>query len=472
MLRYKNNHLNFRSGRPLICLILMLLTPLILWGQIVVTNPGFGYDELEDEIPRQNTRFTNSGDFDLTYTISDELVGFENGERQGPERDDLGDLIDQFQPPQVGVGGRYVTGLAWDWNNSWMWLSESDNPLIVAVDPANNYQEAARFNGPGGGRDGASGAGWYADVLYLVGWVNQPFVYSYDTEGNNLGNINAGFSVGAVTCSQENGWLMIMGSNRDILVLDIENDYQEIGRFNDYQQFLQGQLAQSMCWVDLHRDGQLWINTRDDEGGGADVAWQIAVDTEEWECIDLIQSYVSDQQQMGHPRDGIGHDGVNLWLANWSEPNIRIVDDGNAELRMLLYEPVEGGLEPGEELELNYVIDFEGADPGTYHFLMEFRFENQDAGYAEVVQMSAVLSNNVPTAALSGQILDEGTGDPIEGALVELDRYEISRLTDENGEFSIVDLPLGAYELTITTPDYLQLTHQLDLEEEIGRAHV
>lgn len=434
-------------------------------AEVTVEPYGLGISVVQNDVAAVELMLMNSDQEEVVFSIDYEII--EDELRQGgPHRDDLGDVIDEFVPEQVGVGDRYVTALAWDWDLQVMWLTESDNPLIIAVDPANEYEVVSQFRGPGGDRDGSSGACWHEGVLYLVGWVNHNWLYRYDTQGNNIGNFNIPASAGACGASVENGWLFAMGSNQVIYVFDTDDDFREIGQIQNYPQFLQGQLAQSMCWVDQHRDGQLWLNSRGDNGNNN--VWEILVDTEEWEAVELIQHYEVQEEDMGHPRDGIGHDGENLWLAHWSIPQIRIVDDGVNEFRLVTFEPVEGVIQGEDSEQVIMNIAPEGAEPGIYNLLLTITLDDPDNPEIElqVLELSVVISVGSPTFDLAGVVTSAEGNAPVPGAMVVMDRYLIRRSTDEEGAYSFDDLPLGEYNLTFTAPEFLPHTEQVVVEEE------
>lgn len=181
-------------------------------------------------------------------------------------RDDLGDVIAQFRRPN-GPGNGYCGGIAWDWNNEWIWLTEleTQNPArIMAVDPSRDYQVVVTANTPGQMMDAA----WHDGVLYCVNWSNN-WLFRFDEEGRNLGNLNFQFRPTGCDASQENDWLFVMddAAPKNIRVFDIANDFREIGTIDTYQQFVNNQLTRTFVWVDKHPQGQLWMVTGEPNNG-------------------------------------------------------------------------------------------------------------------------------------------------------------------------------------------------------------
>ena len=189
-------------------------------GEVTVDPIGFALGIEEDAEAEVELLLNNTGDSDVDFKIDVVLVEDEDGRRGGPRRDDLGDLIDEFDRPLDGRNG-YLGGIAWDWENEWMWFTELEtaNPArVAAVDPANDYEVVEQFNAPGQMMDAA----WCEGVLYVVNWSNN-WLFRFDAEGENLGNLNFQFRPTACAASQERNWLFVMddAGNKDILIFDI-----------------------------------------------------------------------------------------------------------------------------------------------------------------------------------------------------------------------------------------------------------
>lgn len=56
---------------------------------------------------------------------------------------------------------------------------------------------------------------------------------------------------------------------------------------------------------------------------------------------------------------------------------------------------------------------------------------------------------------LTGEVIDKFTGEPVHGAIVNVDGYRA--YTDANGSFSI-SLPEGSYTITVSAPGYEEET--------------
>ena len=75
---------------------------------------------------------------------------------------------------------------------------------------------------------------------------------------------------------------------------------------------------------------------------------------------------------------------------------------------------------------------------------------------------------------LRGFLRDSVTGDPVNGATVQLEGNDASATTDELGEFIVGPVPLGAYRMTLGKSGYhtrsfdLSITPQHPMEIDVG----
>ncbi|MFH0765767.1 MAG: carboxypeptidase regulatory-like domain-containing protein, partial [Calditrichota bacterium] len=444
------------------------------WTQVFVDPCGFAIQMNEGDVTEVELTLNNDGDNDFAFKLEYEWQRDEELDRRmppngGPHRDALGDLIAQFQRPIGDING-YVGGIAWDWTNEWMWLTELETQhasRCMAVDPNQDFRVVATFNTPGQMMDAA----WHEDVLYCVNWSNN-WLFRFDARGNNLGNLNFNFRPTACGASQENNWLFVMddAGNKDIRIFDLADNMREIGVINTYHQFTNNELCRSVLWVDQHPRGQLWMASSRADNNGQNI-YELVVDTENWRVTEQLQTTNHWRANIGGMGcwGGLGHDGENLWTHQRNEANIHIIDDGVIEFRMLTFD-VDEGVVRAQDSELIFAtINPEGYEAGVYHiligiYLTEPEQRRDDIGDAQIL-LSAVISLESPTADLSGTVTDAADNSAVPGTLVEMDSYVISRVTNRGGRYVIDNLPLGIYNLAFTAPDYLPMTRELRIEE-------
>lgn len=335
----------------------------------IVVEPEDGFDELllTGIVEDFALRIGNEGGAPLRFFIeyevtaeperdilSRQLKRVDQHKKTIPQRDDPGDVLDEFDIPHGGAD-RYNAGLAWDEDNGWMWITEWAEPFrVMAIEPE-DYEIAQQFRAP----SGCKGAAWIDGVLYLVNWDNR-YLLRYSTEGRNLGNMNLGFTPTAVASDPESELLFVMDAegDRDIHVLITEGE--EVGRISDYRRLIDNQESRSICLVSEHREGQLWLNT-------TSRAWQLEVDTDDWEAVEQVQNFATFSSSEW---DGIGHDGWDLWLTSFRADRVRIVDDGTIEFRWILIVPLMGEIEPDEELNIIITLDARNIRGGDYEALL------------------------------------------------------------------------------------------------------
>lgn len=326
----------------------------------------------------------NAGESDLRFEIDIEIVAEPEQDMSnrnvrnvksnfGPFRDDPGDLIAEFPVPNGGVN-MYNSGLAWDADNGYMWITEWNNPYrCVAVDPNNDFEVAAQFNAPGG----CMGADYYQGTIYIINWANN-FLFRFNTEGQNLGNFNVPIQPTAISINQEEGWLILedAAGNRDLVVYDLENNMAVLGRIGNYRNFTQNTFTRSLEWVEAHPDGQLWVNTRSNAGGNN--VWQITVDEDNFQATGLVQTFETFPAGSGQEWDGLGHDGENLWATSYGSNMVRIFDDGIAESKWITVDPTEGELEGGGDVDLVLTLDGTGLFGGVYEAEVQISSNDPD----------------------------------------------------------------------------------------------
>ncbi|MBM3329750.1 MAG: hypothetical protein FJY67_09825, partial [Calditrichaeota bacterium] len=161
--------------------------------------------------------------------------------------------------------------------------------------------------------------------------------------------------------------------------------------------------------------------------------------------------------------DGFLHNNPNQY--QWGRTGVGMIWylDHLAKPGWLEVQPDEGEIAAGESAELELIFVSTGLEDGTTELILSVLQEGIDA---PVAQMSCVLTVQSPVAAIAGLVTDEATGDAMPDVQVELDRYIIQRPTDEEGAYDFADLPLGAYELTFSAPDYLTTTREVNLEDD------
>ena len=324
-----------------------------------------------------------------------------------PGRDDPGDIIAQFVGPnQQNI---YCSPVGWDPDDEVMFFTKYNNSQI-SVWRHDNYEdfEQVRTFGTPNPMDG----GWYDGLLYICTLNNNQVLRRFDVEGNQVGEIGMGFPVYGVAFDSEEGLMFARNQNAggaiQVYEMDGNDRGEQIGTINNWQQFNGNNVnVYTVEWVPKHPDGQLWM-----VNNGTHNIYEIAVDTDEWQATGAVQNFPANITQ---PWDAITHDGENMWVGGWGANNIRIYDDGVAEMRWISLDPEEGTLEPAADMDVICILNAEGLAAGAYeadiHFLSN---DPEDPDQVVTVNMNVVgaaFVNEDPEATIP--LPDELDGDPV-----------------------------------------------------------
>lgn len=348
---FKSNDLNNREQD-------INLSALASVGPNLVVEPNrFDLEMITGQRVADVMNLSNTGGSDLVYSLdylmnpvagrddAEQRIARRIDEQAGPTRDKaFGDVIRKFTWSQTYTN-RYKGGIAWDRTNDWMWLAAQNTNYVGAVDLQDDLKEVKLWNA----NRGIQGIAWYNNLLYTWYYGFSSTVYIYDINGNNVSNWNMPYSVSGIASDPFKGWLFVRDENaKDINVYNIPNQ-QLIGSIKNYRQFIQNNETRSLLWVPEHRDGQLWMNT-------SNKIWQLAIDPVTWQVTKLVRDFTP-----GYPnyteRDGLGHDGVNLWYGNYGTNEYIIMHDGIRETPFIVFDPAGGVLAPGENVNIGLTFD-------------------------------------------------------------------------------------------------------------------
>ncbi|MCF7810265.1 T9SS type A sorting domain-containing protein [bacterium] len=440
-------------------------------GEVTVDPTGIAvWVEGADDAVELEMILSNSSEDDVAYRLRYFDVDREQNERQhrlsGPRRDDPGDIIQEVEVEHPGA-----LGMGFDHENNVMWITH----IIQAQAP--NYITGYEW-------DGAEitnivndfevpqmilGGTYYNGVIYCTIW-QRAAVVRYTVDGDDLGDINvAGQGVMACAADPETGYLyVICYSDVFILVLDINDDFNEVGRIENVN-VQDGDLADfrgRIGWAPDHEDGHLWLGHHYSVEDGCSKAWQLNID-EDWNWEEVQHFNVASDVRS----PGIAHDGVNLWVGNENSAIINIIDDGINEPNWLMADPQRGVIGANEDETIDITITPGEIEQGVWEMLLRIDLdqaeEQRDDFEATSIEMAVVMSYNTPVAQVSGSVTSVGNDAVIENARVDLDYYAISRFTDNEGMYNLNDIPFGDYEFTFSAEGYLPTTIEVGFFDEV-----
>ena len=299
--------------------------------------------------------------YDISFEEDEEDEGRDNNARNirstsgpvNPRRDDPGDLLGEFNGINQ-ANGTYCSPAGYDWDNDRMWVSSYSQQISVAYTFNNDYdefEEVLRINNGGSCMDGAWVNGVFFNNINGNATVNR-----WDEEGERLQAQQMNFTCFGMGADVENGWLIIENNaaNQPLHVMEVDDDGvigDEIGVIDNHHQFHMNQVVWNMEWVSCHPEGQLWMVTNSDG-----FVNQIFVD-EDWEAQERVSRFAVNGNAQLQAHDGVAHDGENMWCAGWGPGNIRIYDDGVAEIRWIDWDQSDGVIPPGESDDITFIFD-------------------------------------------------------------------------------------------------------------------
>jgi len=420
-----------------------------IFAEVTVHPFGFAVSVDENDEAEIELTLGNRSEGDVAFNIDYRLIIDEDDHRIGPQRDDPGDVLEEYRIPY-----EQTFGMAWDADRYWMWGTWHHEGHLFAINPEDGeVMEDFRIE------TYLSGMFYLDGILYLGGWSRHPqHIYRYDTDGNALELLNSPISLERSYIASDGEHLFVLRhvQFRDgvVHVYNLE-DFEEIAVI-EYGDALDNVELRALEWVSVHPRGQLWIS-------GRDRLYQFYVDRE-WNC-----EWIRDFRVVGADFCALAHDGVNLWHGPRGFNRWYVIDDGVQECYMLSIDP-ETGIIPGEDSEtVEITIVPEGYEAGVYNILLEIELseadDERDDPEQTLIEISAVVSLESPVASLSGIVTDPAIEEAIEGAAVDMDRYVITHFTDEDGAYVFNDLPFGEYEFTFTASDYLPFIQALNIVE-------
>ncbi|MBA7614199.1 hypothetical protein ES703_21462 [subsurface metagenome] len=269
-----------------------------------------------------------------------------------------GDVLAEYEAPY-----NRPIGLAWDDEHGWMWgINHRDPPRLYAIDPVDgevviDVEAVNRLYG-----------GFYLDgVLFWSGYNDNPnIIFRYDTEGNQLENLNSPINLGRTFLASDGEHLFTNFIDDGVIHVFNLDDLQEVTTI-DFGEAVGDVQIRSFEWVTAHLDGQLWLN-----GNGH--LYECFVDGD-WNC-ELVQDF----EAVDGDGVAIAHDGENLWRGVGIEQILYVIDDGVRESAgWLAYDPTEGEVEVEGQAEVIVTIDAAGLFEGDYEADMIFTTNEPDA---------------------------------------------------------------------------------------------
>ncbi|MFC2150397.1 T9SS type A sorting domain-containing protein [Calditrichota bacterium] len=399
---------------------------------------------------------TNDTEDDLEFRIKAKVVEYEE-EENGPRRDDRGDEIED-KVVDLTEGVNSYKGLSWDYDNDYLFSSSYTSNYVRIYDPEAN-EELSNLAGVSNCMDNAYLEGIYYAQQYANATCNM-LVLDEDGELERLGTFAWNGSCYGIAADKENDWLIVENGSQnyriEVWTLDEDREPDEmLGTITNWREYTNNSTAYNLEWVPAHRDiGALWIHY-------TTTCYQIAVDEDEWECVDIEEDgYGSFQVQSTYYYEGMAHDGEDLWVTGYGYADAIAYDDGISESYLIEFLPYKGIVEANSELTIDCIVDSRGVPEASYEFDVTFSHEEMDEMFTFFVHVGS------PSAMVSGSVASAASGGAMEGVDVMLNGFKFPRMTDAEGMFEIGYLAPADYSFDLWKPEYLPMTYEFSVDEE------
>lgn len=356
--------MNFKQLFVVALIYFSFVFPFTLFADpVIVVNPNeieadFNTGDEDDFV----INITNEGDDDLHFTVRTELIdqpGNDSGFRAvrrtnedtktGPRRDELGDVITEFNFDRAAW-----SGMAWD--GELMHGIRYDRGQMVSLDPlAGEIVESIEMNRQCFGLV-------YQEPFFWTTSFNEDgltVLMRFNRNGNILETVPLpGVSTFGVASDGENVYFVTTLPRENRIVLRQITFGNNLIREIDCQNLFQTSQV-TLEWVEQHDQGHLWA-----------LEWnrgtmsQVDISGDQPELIQRTEVIRSQSY-------GLAHDGVNLWFSTM-QGNWTVIDDGVSELAWLTYDVDNGILREDEDMDLIVTLNAEGLIEGGYEAAIHF----------------------------------------------------------------------------------------------------
>ncbi len=419
---------------PFLLLLLLTLSISSASAQISIQPHGFGFPVEENEDADTELILINDYEDPVSFTISTD-------QREGPERNNPGEMLRQFESPI-----RYIGGMCFD--GELLWGCPYTSRRLIAVTLDGEVVHDVEIPDINGEHPYIKGMTFDGEILWIA--TERRWIFTYDLEGNQLERFVIDLDHISGVASDRDQYLFL-NNNDDLTihVLLIEN-LEEVASFRFHHE-MGGDYIRGIEWVPEHRYGQLW-------GISHGHMYQVFVD-DEWN-VEAVSDFALNNEFQACKH---AHDGENMWHGSYRERTWFMFDEGVSEFYLLSFDPDEGEIPAEDAIPLEVFITTEGFEPGVYPTLITLETDREN------LEITAIITIDSPTAPLTCRVLDAETNEAIQNVTVDFDEYEFRRLTNRNGICGFEEIPFGGYELTFTAENYL--THvepcQIDDEDEL-----
>ncbi|NQU06600.1 MAG: carboxypeptidase regulatory-like domain-containing protein, partial [Calditrichaeota bacterium] len=125
----------------------------------------------------------------------------------------------------------------------------------------------------------------------------------------------------------------------------------------------------------------------------------------------------------------------------------------DAWINWVSVDPTGGEIAGNEDAAIEVLFNAEEVDEdGVYYSILRIDIDGVEQ---EAIEIPLIMSVASPVGAIEGTITNADGNDPIANAPVVIEQFGLMRLTNDEGYFEMLDIPVGGYDLTCQVTDYL-----------------
>ncbi|MBT3231438.1 MAG: T9SS type A sorting domain-containing protein [Calditrichaeota bacterium] len=343
--------------------------------------------------------------------------------------------LEHVETFNIGLGG--IRGLGFDTQENQLIVANGGNIRILNL----NGELLRTFANNGGSntvdhdpeRD-----------LYVVGRFGGAVAY-FNRDGEQVGGFDSGVNITGICYYPINGTIFAMDTDDPVSEFTIEGE--RIGEPLQGDQIVEnGQdLAYDSRQRILYATGQVaWLGAFEDNYGA------VGEPEVNPEGFDLQVPFGMAGEEV-LVITNVGEEGSSLSFE---------IEDVGEGVDWLECDPTEGELELDESAEITLTIATEDLQPGNVQRTIIVHTNSPDFREVEIPVALMVIAG---FGELSGTVTDAANDNPIEGATITVENFNLEAVSDENGRYVIPEIPEWIFTVSITAEDYLPQT-MLEIE--------
>ncbi len=274
--------------------------------------------------------------------------------------------------------------------------------------------------------------------LYIIGdWNRRVLFFNRDNE--MVSQFNVGVNITGICYYPINGTVFVLDTNDPMLEYSVEGELLERPMPNDVINGNGQDIGYDSMNRLLYATGQGgWVGQFNDNYGA--VA-EPEYDPEEFQ----IQVPIGQEMEETLVIRNVGEEGSVLTFS---------IEEIGGEPDWLIVEPVDGSVEEGDAIEISLTITTEELEPGQFGRTLSITTNSPEFREAEIPIELMVIADY---GELQGVVTDAATGDPVVGANVSVNLFDLETQTDEDGEYRFEEIPEWVYTVFFTADDFLPM---------------